>query len=64
MARKAKEQTADLNEGFSRLTMDTGPKLSADYPNYMNVEMAVEEIPGRDTDGPGFLSRQNTFERT
>lgn len=62
MARKS-DETAALTAGYSRLTMETGPKLSADYPNYLNVEQAVEEIPGRDVGGPGFLERQNTFER-
>lgn len=63
MARKP-DEAVDLNNGISRLTMDTGPELSADKPNYVYAEMAVEEIQGRDTGGPGFLKRQNTLERT
>lgn len=60
---KKKEEAADLIQGFSRQTIDTGPELSADKPNYSSAEMAVEEIPGRDAGGPGFIPRQNTFER-
>jgi len=63
VARKSETETADLNTGVSILTPKTGPKVSSDYPNFMHVEMAVEEITGRDTGGPGFVERQNTFER-
>lgn len=52
-----------MSQGYTPMTIETGPKVSSDYPNYMHVEMAVNERPGNDTGGPGFLQDQNTFER-